>query len=313
MTDKDLLPEVLRHKQRRKSRVSGSNPCLTAILSSLPVQSIARFISGVDAEWFRIGHAPRHGVLPSGQPPSRCSRPVCSDAALPRSRVSRLVHDSDDFDPLGEDPVEDRERELPHRSAADGRLHGLVQLRPLGDQAEGAVDFLFERASTCGASSRYHCSASARSCTAAEVSRTGGSRSVGEDSLANRFPGHRTLLRQQVLQRCESVTNQVPLPVGHRNPPGARLSQSSTTSSMRSCAGRLSASLWISDLADIVSAYPSHSTTWRHGSGRFIPASHPRLTCPPFNRSNSSGRISGGKEAAGCPPSGTAPSRCSLN
>ena len=47
---------------------------------------------------------------------------------------------------------------------------------------------------------------------------------------------------------------------------------------MRSCAGRLSASLWISDLADVVSAYPSHSTTWRHGSGRFIPASHPRLT-----------------------------------
>ena len=31
-------------------------------------------------------------------------------------------------------------------------------------------------------------------------------------------------------------------------------------------------------MANIVSAYRFHSTTWRHGSGRFIPASHSRLT-----------------------------------
>ena len=31
MTDKDLLPEVLCHHSLRKSRGTGSNPCLTAI------------------------------------------------------------------------------------------------------------------------------------------------------------------------------------------------------------------------------------------------------------------------------------------
>ena len=96
-----------------------------------------------------------------------------------------------------------------------------------------------------------------------------GSRRGGEDSLADRFPGHRALLRQDILQRRQAITNQVPLPVGTGISPGARLSQSSTTSSMRSCAEKLSASRWIPDLANIVSAYPFHSTRWRHGSGRF--------------------------------------------
>ena len=64
-----------------------------------------------------------------------------------------------------------------------------------------------------------------------------GSRLVGEDTVADRVPRHRTLLRKDLLQRRQAVTNQVPLPVGDRNLARRQTVQSSTTSSMRSCAG----------------------------------------------------------------------------
>ena len=208
--------------------------------------------------WRRPGGTTRPGV-----------RARCSHAALPCPRVSRLVHDGDDFDPLREDPVEDRERELPHQSAADGRLHGLVQpgrseIRPKVLSISSSND-----ASTCGGSSRYHRSGSARSCTAADVSRTGRVTPCRRRAVCGPLP------------RAPNVppAGRSPAPSdGHESgpaasrgtgiSPGARLSQNSTTSSMRSCAGRLSASLWISDLANIVSAYPLRSTTWRHNPAR---------------------------------------------
>ena len=108
----------------------------------------------------------------------------------------RLVHDGNDFDPLGKDPVVNGERKPAAQGAADGLPStiwydsGASEMRRKTRSISSSNE-----ATTCGASREYHCSASARSCSAAVSAGPAGSRLVGKDSLAGRFPRCGTLVR----------------------------------------------------------------------------------------------------------------------